>query len=213
MMLPHRRRLLWPLALFASVLGLVAIRATAAEPVDGTRYPYDPACSWGRVADGRGMLVRCLSQAEAVALTGGGSVTPATLPSTAAPPAATGASPSDAGVPSPAPEQLTVSVGPLTVEEGRLPLAERKLGAPKDRYAQCVHTHGGMKAAEADAHVRFLVQSARGRAEGVEVVKSRGMSREAARCIAEVIDRRSVGTPEAPLVGATIVIKIKKAGK
>ena len=33
------------------------------------RYPYDPVCSWGRIADGHGVLVRCLTEGEATQLT------------------------------------------------------------------------------------------------------------------------------------------------
>src|SRR5436190_5971218 len=40
-----------------------AEEVTVAEPA--VRYPFDPVCPWGRVADGRGMLVRCLEPAEA----------------------------------------------------------------------------------------------------------------------------------------------------
>src|SRR5215207_2879231 len=32
------------------------------------RYPYDPASLWGRVANGKGTIVRCLSEQEATQL-------------------------------------------------------------------------------------------------------------------------------------------------
>src|SRR5262245_44820015 len=44
----------------------IAQEASVAEPA--VRYPFDPVCPWGRVADGRGMLVRCLEPAEAARL-------------------------------------------------------------------------------------------------------------------------------------------------
>jgi hypothetical protein len=53
----------------------------------------------------------------------------------------------------------------------------------------------------------------RGRAEGVSVAKSKGMSAEAARCIADVVDRRYVGYPAAPIVGATLPIVITARSK
>jgi hypothetical protein len=36
----------------------------------------------------------------------------------------------------------------------------------------------------------------------------RGVSQKAAKCIAEVVDRRYVGFPEAPIVGATLSIDL-----
>src|SRR5262245_20543041 len=33
-----------------------------------SRYPYDPACPWGRLSNGKGMLVRCLGEQEAQVL-------------------------------------------------------------------------------------------------------------------------------------------------
>ena len=58
--------------------------------------------------------------------------------------------------------------------------------------------------------MRFLVR-ARGRAEGVSVSKRVGVTPEAARCVAEVVDRRPVGTPDVPMVGATVIIKFTPA--
>jgi hypothetical protein len=53
----------------------------------------------------------------------------------------------------------------------------------------------------------------RGRAEGVSVAKRTSVSAEAARCVSEIVDRRYVGVPDAPIVGATVVIKFAKAAK
>jgi hypothetical protein len=72
--------------------------------------------------------------------------------------------------------------------------------------------HGGMKDRSGQVDVRFLVRS-KGIAEGVSVQKRVNVSAEAARCIAEIVDRRRVGVPDAPLVGATVVIKFEKPAK
>ena len=45
------------------------------------RYPYDPACPWGRIGNGKGLIVRCLSEAEAQTLRAG---TVAALPASTA---------------------------------------------------------------------------------------------------------------------------------
>jgi len=198
------------------VFGLVACSLFAAlgvptaqgESSAAARYPYDPACPWGRIANGKGMLVRCISEQEASALLSSGPApAPAAAPTPAEAPAAPDAAPATPEAP---PQRLEVAVGPVTVDAGTLPQAEKKLGLPKDRYIDCVNKHGGLSASSAEVKVRFLVR-ARGRAEGVSVASHRGMSQAAARCIADVIDRRAVGTPEREMVGATIVVKVSAA--
>ncbi|HTA93673.1 MAG TPA: hypothetical protein VK745_29040 [Polyangiaceae bacterium] len=212
----------------ASVLLAFGVAASA-ETADALlrRYPYDPACAWGRIGNGKGIIVRCLSETEAQALRAGtvpalpvASAAPSLAPS-ANPPTPTPASTSssaatpseddtDAGPPSANDEKLDVTVGPVTADSGELGIG--KLGAPRDRYAKCVNDNGGLKEAAAEVQVRFLVRQ-RGRAEGVSVVKRTGVSTEAARCVSEVVDRRYVGVPDAPIVGATVVIKFAKAAK
>ena len=204
-----RQRLLVT-SLVAVSVGLGAAAAVG-ESIENLirRYPYDPACLWGRLANGKGTVVRCLTEKEAGVI----AATPAPAPApTATPaPASTDTPPADAANPASSNELTTtkgiqVTVGPVTADKGELGIG--KLGAPKDRYAKCVEDHGGLKGASGEVHVRFLVRS-KGVAEGVSVQKrSPNISAEAARCIAEVVDRRRVGVPDEPLVGATVVIKL-----
>jgi hypothetical protein len=172
------------------------------------RYPYDPACLWGRLANGKGTVVRCLTEKEAGAIP----AAPTPAPLAASAPASTEAAAADAATPAPAPSTemtttkgIQVTVGPVTADKGELGIG--KLGAPKDRYAKCVEDNGGLKGATGEVHVRFLVRS-KGVAEGVSVQKRQNVTAEAAHCIAEVVDRRRVGVPDEPLVGATVVIKL-----
>ena len=186
------------------------------------RYPYDPACPWGRIGNGKGLIVRCLSEAEAQALRAGAvsgalpatSAAPVTSASAApiasAAPAVDEAPEPDAGAPAPSDEKLDVTVGPVTADSGELGIG--KLGAARDKYVKCVNDNGGLKEASAEVQVRFLLRQ-KGRAEGVSVAKRIGVTTEAARCISEVVDRRYVGVPDAPIVGATVVIKFAKAAK
>jgi outer membrane biosynthesis protein TonB len=206
-----RQRSLVSLLLAISV-GLGAAVA-ASETVESLirRYPYDPACLWGRLANGKGTVVRCLTEKEAGAVTA--LMTPAAAPAAAAPaavtPASTEPSTTDAAPATPSEPTTTkgiqVTVGPVTADKGELGLG--KLGVPKDRYAKCVEDNGGLKGTSGEVHVRFLVRS-KGVAEGVSVQKRQNVSAEAAHCIAEVVDRRRVGVPDEPLVGATLVIKL-----
>lgn len=195
-----------------AVTVLVALQLHAAATSDTSRYPYDPACAWGRIADGRGMLVRCLDETEARALAQGRLVAVAPSAPNASPAPPDAAAP-DGGAPdaaAPLDRDIELSVGPVVPEQGKLARAEQKLALPRERYLGCLAEHGGLQRSPAEVVVRFLVQAPRGRAEGVEVVEQRGMTPAAARCIADVIDRRAVGTPDAPLTGVRATLKFQK---
>lgn len=189
-------------ALLALGLALAALLASttgeAADPL--SRYPYDPVCAWGRVANGRGLIVRCLTQAEAAELTRRAPGAPGVV----APPVPV----PEGGVPEAAPTFLGAELKSLRINPdiGKLPEAERKLTTARERFLECITKHGGMEDQRAEVHVRFLVR-ARGRAEGVSVAKRSGVSSQAAQCIADVVDRRAVGVPEEPIVGATAVFQ------
>lgn len=213
----------------AALLGLAALATGAvavAEAEDALlkRYPFDPACPWGRVGNGKGMVVRCIAEDEAKALRAAkpAPVAPAVPggkapgdPAVATPPATPELSPDAAGEPTepadPDPDAaLEVTVGPVTAEEGTLGIG--KLGQPKDKYAACVQKNGGLTGKTGEVAVRFLVRG-KGIAEGVSVSKRTNISKEAAQCVADVVDRRRVGTPESPMVGATVLVKFTKLDK
>jgi hypothetical protein len=176
------------------------------------------------------MITRCITETEARAIAAARAPavpakTPATTPTTpttsaagTAPTAQTPAAPTPtpveppAAAPAPAESPVTgakpvrVEVGPLLPEEGELELGA--LHKPLDKYRACVEENGGLSGKTGEVQIHFLVRGERSRAEGVEVTKVRGVSQKAARCIADVVDRRRTGTPTAPMVGATLVIKI-----
>lgn len=183
-------------AILGTSLLLVPLLGAAGDE-NPERYPYDPVCPWGRLADGNGMMIRCLEPGEASTLL--------ERPARKNPPA-----PASNPVPKPPPTAASLSVtnvGPVQADAGELPLAVKKLSLAKDRYVECVRTNGGLSDKSARVVVRFLVRE-RGRAEGVSVKSHQGMSPEAAKCIADVVDRRYVGYPAAPLVGATVPIEL-----
>ena len=224
-----------PVAILLGFAALATGAVALAEAEDALlkRYPYDPACAWGRVGNGKGMVVRCMSEDEAKALRAAPVATPAaaapkpvaatTPASTTKPvegattPASTAAetAPDSATEPEPAPGteaggSLDVVVGPVKADEGTLGIG--KLGAPKDKYTACVQKNGGLSGKTGEVSIRFLVR-AKGVAEGVSVDKRTNLSKEAAECVAEVVDRRRVGTPESPMVGATVLVKFTKLDK
>src|SRR6187402_527233 len=231
-------RLKRALIMLSSASLLLAFGALASgETTDALlrRYPYDPACSWGRIGNGKGLIVRCLTEAEAQGLRAGTLGSSGTMPvasSTAsgapnlvaqassaspAPPVAPEAAAAvEAGAPTTSTavaasdEKLDITVGPVTADSGTLGIG--KLGAARDKYLKCVNDNGGLKEGSGEVQVRFMLRQ-RCRAEGVSVAKRSGVSAEAARCVSEVVDRRYVGVPEAPIVGATVAIKFAKAAK
>ena len=179
-------------ALLWSALGVADAEAEA-------RYPYDPACPWGRIANGKGMLHRCLTEAEArsVAESDPTRQKPkGTLPE-AQPPEAK---------PTDVPPAFNLEVGPLVAEEGDVALGG--LSKPVDRYRACVEENGGLTKPSGKVVVEFLVRAERSRAEGTEVSQFVGVSRAAAECVAEVVDRRATGTPSVPMTGVKLTISL-----
>ncbi|MBN2191884.1 MAG: hypothetical protein JW751_03640 [Polyangiaceae bacterium] len=195
----------------AAIVAVLGVRVAAADsPRDTYRYPYDPVCSWGRVANGRGMIVRCLTRVEAESL---GAAAGPPRPGAASRPSATAApSAAPSGAAPTVTRALAVEVGPIVADAGSLPLALGKLKVPSDRYLACVRDHGGVARDVGEVKVRFLVRE-RGRAEGVVVSKRTNVTEDAARCIADVVDRRFVGKPDEPMVGATLTVKVRESSK
>jgi outer membrane biosynthesis protein TonB len=66
--------------------------------------------------------------------------------------------------------------------------------------AQCVADHGGLSGAKGEMKVQFLV-TVRGKAEGVEVLSSKGVTELAAKCVRDAIREKSVGMPTADPTG------------
>lgn len=186
---------------YLAVVGLLSIvpALSLADADAEARYPYDPACAWGRVANGKGMLVRCVTEDEARKLAEAikaPKATPAEKPEPAPVEAA----------PEAAPKDYKLTVSEIVADEGKVGIG--KLQKPMDRYRACVDDNGGLDKATGKVVVEFLVRAERRRAEGAEVKTYTGVQKKAAECIAEVIDRREVGAPEVPLTGATVTIEL-----
>lgn len=198
---PNTGQFGWVLGIFAA-LAVVPL-ASSAESEKESRYPYDPACAWGRLANGKGMIHRCLSEDEAKRLASGESAPKADPKPALAPVVTTEKAPE---TPKAKPRDFTVSVGPIRAEQGDITLG--KLGAPVDRYRACVVDNGGLEDTRGKVVISFLVQAARSRAEGVEVTRVVGVSQKAAQCMADVIDRRRVGTPSEETTGVQLTIEL-----
>src|SRR3954471_10775107 len=191
---PRLKRALIMLSCASLLLAFGALASGETADALLRRYPYDPACPWGRIGNGKGLIVRCLTEAEAQPRRSGSVAAPGALPaasaSASAPIAAASASSvtppppppdevaeADAGAPAPTPsnEKLEISVGPVTADTGTLGIG--KLGAARDKYLKCVNDNGGLKESNAEVQVRFMLRQ-KGRAEGVSVAKRSGVSAE-----------------------------------
>jgi hypothetical protein len=185
------------LSLLPVLLVLWSANGVADAEVEA-RYPYDPACAWGRIANGKGMLHRCLTEAEARSVA---ESDPARQkPKGTLPEAPAEAKPSEPS------RDFVLEVGPPAPEEGELALGG--LGKPTDRYRACVEENGGLLKPSAQVVVEFLVRAERSRAEGTEVRSFAGVSRAAAECLAEVVDRRATGTPSVPMTGVKLTFSL-----
>lgn len=202
------------IALASSLVTALALGGVAlADSALASRYPYDPACAFGRVADGKGMIVRCMSSREAKDVLDSARRAKAEAAKTAAMSSASAAKPGVPAEPKPAPPEVEkpkpksgpvkLRFGDLKVDEGSLPEAIKQLGRVTKRLEACVQDHGGLTRDEGELRVRFLVRE-RGRAEGVEVERRKAMSEKAGKCVADVIDRRLVGHPSVPITGASL---------
>jgi hypothetical protein len=240
----------------AGLVGIViaAFPASRAFAEPERAAAVDSQCPWGRLADGRGHLIRCLTSEEAARLrepppparaptesklapsgAAEGPKVPAmsaaapaepSKPPTAPPtapvegnpgaiwplPAPKAPEPPVASPPAPPAEELSAEIGPVVADSGTLSDSQHALRKARDRFAECAEKNGGLTADRADVELRFLVQE-RGRAEGVSLKKRRGVGDAAAKCIADVVDRRFVGYPDEPAVGATLVVTITKKKK
>ncbi len=200
----EQRRL--SLSLTAAILGISAT-SRAQAPIDAT-------CAWGRLSDGHGALVRCLTEEEAARLREAPPSHPSAEPPKlmavvpAEPQKEAPAPASDATQPAADAPRFTVEVGKVTADEGSLPDSRKNLVRARERFLGCAKA-GGVAPDGGEVELRFLVLG-RGRAEGVSVQKRHGVSVSTARCLADVLDRRFVGYPDGPQVAATLVVTMKK---
>jgi hypothetical protein len=105
-----------------------------------------------------------------------------------------------------------VEVKEPTFENGEVPRAEKFLGKLSSDIGQCIAKHGGLSKASGSMKVQFIVR-ARGRAEGVEILSSQGVTPEANACVRLLLKNKSVGAPTADPVGVTFVVNLKAAPK
>lgn len=92
---------------------------------------------------------------------------------------------------------------------GDVPAVTNILEKTLGDVAQCVADHGGLDAEEGGMKVQFLVR-ARGRAEGVEVLKRHGVTKDAARCVQKLLKNKWVGMPTEDPTGVQFRYDMKR---
>src|SRR5262249_51989589 len=100
-----------------------------------------------------------------------------------------------------------VRVASLEFEGGEVPHAEAVLNklAAKE-FAECASEHGGSRR-DAGMEIRVLGR-APGKAEGIDVGKSKGVPGEVGRCIVAALAGKKVGAPSTEPVGVTLTLRL-----
>ena len=155
----------------------------------------DGGCAYGKLEDPHRGFVRCLAQNEADA----GWLPPVSQ----AEPIDAGGAPTNASSPPP-----LVDVGEPAFENGDVPKAPKFLTRAADDIGKCIAAHGGLSGNAGKMKLKFLVRP-RGRAEGVEIVSSKGVSEDAKECVRLLVKNRMVGVPSSEAVGVTVTIALK----
>jgi hypothetical protein len=176
---------------------------------------HDPGCLYGRVLDGHTGEVRCLSPEELTPPgpydwppppdAGGPDVD---LPDVGGEPVlAADAGAEDAESPHLRPTK--VRVGSISFDNGDVPRAKAVLERlAKGELSKCASEHGGVRGS-GSVELKFLVR-ARGRAEGVDVGKVKGVPRAVVECLVNALARRAVGAPTTEPVGVTVVLELEE---
>lgn len=159
----------------------------------------DTLCPWGRLGDGRGTLVRCLTVDEA-----------RTLAKSAKGETETGAG--AATVTSEEPTAIVAVVNSVVFEGESILSAKQNLASLAPDYQSCVARHGGLRHEAGEVRIRFHIDS-RGVARDASVSRRRVVSMQAATCVAGIVGHRFVGVPKSKASVGTLVIHFARRVK
>lgn len=182
----------------------------AGPPADAGPGKGEPRCPYGELSDPHRGFVRCLAPDERDA--GWLPPQPQAPPPSPDAPAAKDPTPAPTAPPAAAGPPPLVDIGSPKFENGEVPRAEKALTKAAGEIATCVADHGGLTAATGTIKVQFLVRN-RGRAEGVEVLSSKGVSPDAAACVRVLLKNKPIGPPTSDPVGVTVTISLKPPAK
>ena len=152
----------------------------------------DGLCPWGRLGDGHGMLVRCLTSDEARSLAKSAN-------------GDTGTGGAAAMVPSEERSAIEAIVNSVVFEGEHIASAKPNLASLAPDYQSCVARHGGLRRDSGELRIRFHIDS-RGLARDASVSRRRVVSIQAAHCVAGIINHRFVGVPKSKASIGTLII-------
>jgi hypothetical protein len=180
----------------------------AGPPADAGPGKAEPRCPYGELSDPHRGFVRCLAPDERDA----GWLPPQPQTPPPSPDAPAAKDPTPQAPPAVAAPPPLVDIGAPKFENGEVPRAEKSLTKAATEIAKCVADHGGLTAATGTLKIQFLVRN-RGRAEGVDVVSSKGVGPDAAACVRLLLKNKPIGPPTADPVGVTVTISLKPPAK
>lgn len=90
-----------------------------------------------------------------------------------------------------------------TFTSGDVKTAKASIEKLTKKLSACVDDNGGLTGDRGHVVVQFLVRAG-GVAEGVDVLDAKGVSPAAKKCVRELVQKRSVGTPSSDPVGVQI---------
>jgi hypothetical protein len=93
---------------------------------------------------------------------------------------------------------------------GEVPKAQAALEKLSKKLKTCIDEGGGLQTVPGSLEIQFLVRAA-GVAEGVDIVKSKGVSDAAKKCIVSALQKKTIGTPSSDPVGVTVTFKLTAA--
>jgi hypothetical protein len=156
---------------------------------------HDAICAWGRLGDGRGDLVRCLSSEEASNLrrlskrdersNAEATVTPTRESS-----------------------PVEVIINTVFFQGEHIASAKQNLATLAADYRNCILSHGGLRRASGELRIRFHVDP-RGLARDASVSRRRFVSRQAGRCVARVVEHRFVGALKSKGTVGTLIMHFR----
>jgi hypothetical protein len=110
--------------------------------------------------------------------------------------------------PEPPAKPPTVTLSEPQFINGDVPKIASILRRTSKDVAQCVASHGGLGASAGKLRVQFLVR-ARGKAEGVEVLERKSVSKDAGRCVQKLLKNKWVGMPSQDPTGVQFSYELK----
>ncbi len=129
-------------------------------------------------------------------------------PASAAPSASASSAPPPPSVSAaPATRPVTVTVADPKFTSGEAPKAKAAIEKLRSKIEKCVDDHGGLSGDRGEIVVQFLVRL-EGVAEGVDVLRAKGVTPDAKTCVRDLIKKRSVGAPTSDPTGVELTLTL-----